>query len=459
MALSAANAFHVDESGPDFVLEELETYLNQQVYSDLNIISKESLAVSAHCAVLCSVSTYLKEVIAEGFSPFAQGPITVCMPFASYDDIRRLLHLVYLGEVSIRSTEKARFLALLETLRIDQSLDMSGLAGDDTMTKIQMAHNGVPPHRPKVITPTVTITPRAQVIKQAEDDISDDQYGELEEEAAAEEDISQYDDEEDESLHYLEPHTEMTIDDDDTAMDSSSEVSQDVPSLQMPPMHTWQPLPVAPLPMPQLPLPPSITIERTNRAKLNAVTTSVTSITSDSHRNQLDQHTRDMLTQIPGEVSNSGGAKYERCKCPNCQDVGGRPAMMGEVTMHICHYPECGKQYKKTSHLRAHLRSHIGDQPYMCSWPNCGKKFTRSDELHRHFRIHTGEKKHSCPHCDKKFSRSDHLKKHLTSHLKNNIPTPFPTMMGYLPLPGELGIKQEMPDEDSSQFSDTSQQT
>ena len=103
--------------------------------------------------------------------------------------------------------------------------------------------------------------------------------------------------------------------------------------------------------------------------------------------------------------------------------------------MHLCHYPNCGKVYKKTSHLRAHLRWHIGDQPYLCSWPGlfhillstffkiftvlfigCSRKFTRSDELHRHFRIHTGERKHRCEHCGKSFSRSDHLKKHALSH-------------------------------------------
>ena len=45
--------------------------------------------------------------------------------------------------------------------------------------------------------------------------------------------------------------------------------------------------------------------------------------------------------------------------------------------MHLCHYPNCGKIYKKTSHLRAHLRWHIGDQPYLCSWPGCVRRFTR----------------------------------------------------------------------------------
>ncbi|GAB1602738.1 transcription factor Sp9 [Argonauta hians] len=131
-------------------------------------------------------------------------------------------------------------------------------------------------------------------------------------------------------------------------------------------------------------------------------------------------------SRISGISNNRSQKRYSgrgSCDCPNCQEadrLGPAGEHLRKNNVHSCHVPGCGKVYNKTSHLKAHLRWHTGERPFICNWLFCGKRFTRSDELQRHQRTHTGEKRFACPVCDKRFLRSDHLSKHVKTHNAND---------------------------------------
>nr|XP_057916616.1 Krueppel-like factor 6a [Doryrhamphus excisus] len=116
---------------------------------------------------------------------------------------------------------------------------------------------------------------------------------------------------------------------------------------------------------------------------------------------------------LPAKTKCGGVAKSSEKTGMTCGDV----SPDGRRRIHRCQFNGCRKVYTKSSHLKAHQRTHTGEKPYRCSWEGCEWRFARSDELTRHFRKHTGAKPFKCSHCDRCFSRSDHLALHMKRHI------------------------------------------
>ncbi|GAA5867266.1 hypothetical protein JCM3774_002393 [Rhodotorula dairenensis] len=57
--------------------------------------------------------------------------------------------------------------------------------------------------------------------------------------------------------------------------------------------------------------------------------------------------------------------------------------------VYVCKAPDCARVFKRSEHLKRHVRSiHTYEKPFQCQWPTCKRFFGRHDNLKQHLRVH-----------------------------------------------------------------------
>ena len=99
--------------------------------------------------------------------------------------------------------------------------------------------------------------------------------------------------------------------------------------------------------------------------------------------------------------------------CDACeQSLLSWPSTTSGKQSFICNV--CGKDFRYSSRLVDHLRTHADERPFSCD--TCVKKFKTKTSLYVHKRTHPGKRPFSCDMCKRKYKTETALKLHKRVH-------------------------------------------
>lgn len=95
------------------------------------------------------------------------------------------------------------------------------------------------------------------------------------------------------------------------------------------------------------------------------------------------------------------------------------------LTVFICRYHNCNKEFTRTWNILDHARMHMGVKPFQCD--SCNKSFTQKGNLKKHMKTHIlpdveSRKRYKCEFCGSSYTERYNYK---VNFLWNNIKTEF----------------------------------
>lgn len=178
---------------------------------------------------------------------------------------------------------------------------------------------------------------------------------------------------------------------------SLREFAKTSPSTLSPLLPHFSPLRTTSTP-PQTPL-----ISETTRTTSSPVT-----VSSDS---SAGSSTHNALPEIQIETLEKRHARNDSKVFPIKRSIR-TPRGIREV--YICPFPNCDRISSEHSNMKAHLRLHTGERPYVCRVSSCLKSFRWKSSLTYHERaLHSNTRPYQCSGCRKSFVERRKLRLHL----------------------------------------------
>ncbi|XP_066439418.1 transcription factor IIIA isoform X2 [Eleutherodactylus coqui] len=114
------------------------------------------------------------------------------------------------------------------------------------------------------------------------------------------------------------------------------------------------------------------------------------------------------------------GEKPYKCEAEDCDlafttatnmKLHFKRAHSSPTYLYVCHFADCGQQFRKHNQLKIHQYIHTNQLPFKCSHEGCDKSYGSPSRLKRHEKVHAGypcRKDATCPFVGQTWS--DYLK-------------------------------------------------